>query len=90
VSPRLRGALAGSALALLTGCTTHVLGDLDLAAARDDAELAGRIYRDMDALDAGRDRAYARGIYCDETDKLRRSGAALSPDAAVIPCDVAK
>lgn len=87
-----RQALAGSALALLTGaaagCMTHLLGDTDTGAVRDSLELNARIYQ---ASDAGKVRAFARAAYCSDLGVLTRSGAAPVYDAgAPIPCEVAK
>ena len=69
----------------LFSCVTYKMGPTQLATARDDAELAGRIYRD---LDAGRDRAYARGLYCDQADLLKTNGSPI--EAGVVPCEVTK
>jgi hypothetical protein len=70
-----RSSLAVAAIAaILVGCTTHVLGDADIASHQADARSACHIYRD---LDGGLDRALARGIYVDQVAILARSGVVV-------------
>lgn len=68
---------------LFVGCTTHIIGDADVASLQADARGACRIYRD---IDAGIDRAFARAIYVDETAILKRSGVTVA-DAGPAGCE---
>lgn len=78
-------AVALSPLLTLTDCTTHWLGGADIASLQDSQQLEARIYKD---LDGGRDRAFARALYCSDRAVLARSGAA--GDAGPIQCEAPK
>ena len=52
---------------VIAACTTHILGDADIASLQDSQQLEARIYKD---LDGGRDRAFARDFFSRFTTSL--------------------